>query len=184
MTRGYPSITFLVCDALALPLEARFAVVFSNALFHWIADHDALLKQVRRVPKPGGLLICEFGARDNIATIEGAFAKACRAAGRNYAPRFNFPTSEPFADLLAANGFAVDGARDFDRQTPLADGEKGLANWMRQFFASDLGPMSEETRREIVGRVEDSTRDALWNGSEWVADYRRLRAVAHKEGAR
>lgn len=177
-------MTFLVCDALALPFEARFDAVFSNAVFHRIADHDALLKQVRRALKPGGLLICEFGARGNIATIEGAFAKACRAAGRNYAPRFNFPTRERFADLLAANGFAVDGAHDFDRQTPLADGEKGLANWMRQFFAFDLGPMPEETRREIVGRVEDSTRDALWNGSEWVADYRRIRAVAHKEGAR
>jgi len=27
--------------------------------------------------------------------------------------------------------------------------------------------------------VEDLTRDKLWNGKAWVADYRRLRAIAH-----
>lgn len=28
-------------------------------------------------------------------------------------------------------------------------------------------------------KVEDLTKDTLWNGREWVADYRRLRAIAH-----
>ena len=32
---------------------------------------------------------------------------------------------------------------------------------------------------EIIKKVEDLTRAALWNGSEWVADYRRLRAITH-----
>ena len=49
MTRGYPGMTFLVCDALALPFEARFDVVFSNAVFHWIADHDAFWNGSERV---------------------------------------------------------------------------------------------------------------------------------------
>lgn len=28
--------------------------------------------------------------------------------------------------------------------------------------------------------VEDVTREKLWIGKEWVADYRRLRAIAYK----
>ena len=61
----------------------------------------------------------------------------------------------------------------------MKDGEQGLANWMRQFFASDLDSMPETTQDEIIGKVENLTRNTLWHDDEWVADYRRLRAVAH-----
>ena len=66
-----------------------------------------------------------------------------------------------------------------DNATVLKDGEAGLANWMKQFFASELAAMPENARTLVLKQVEDQTRAALWNGNEWVADYRRLRAVAH-----
>ena len=50
---------------------------------------------------------------------------------------------------------------------------------MRQFFASDLEIMTEMMQDEIIKRVENLTEESLWNGREWVADYRRLRAIAH-----
>ena len=48
----YPDIKFIVSDALALPFEEQFDVVFSNAVFHWITDHNALLNiiETRRMP--------------------------------------------------------------------------------------------------------------------------------------
>ena len=52
--KQYSNMQFVVCDALALPFEKRFDVVFSNAVFHWIADYDALLKQIHKVSKPNG----------------------------------------------------------------------------------------------------------------------------------
>ena len=42
----YPDIKFIVSDALALPFEELFDVVFSNAVFHWITDHNALLNNI------------------------------------------------------------------------------------------------------------------------------------------
>ncbi len=176
----YPDLDFAVCDALALPFENQFDVVFSNAVFHWIADHNALLKNVHKVLKPGGLLVCEFGAKGNIAAIENAFAETCREFGYEYHPRFNFPTSEHFAELLETNGFTIKKIYDYDRPTPLKDHENGLANWIKQFFASDLTSMSEKMQGEIIQKVEDLTRKTLWNGNEWVADYRRLRAIASR----
>ena len=170
---------FVVCDALALPFEKRFDVVFSNAVFHWIADYDALLKQIHKVLKPNGLLVCEFGANGNIATIENAFIDACRDFEYEYKPRFNFSTSGRFADLLVKNDFVIDKVYDNARPTPLKDNERGLANWMKQFFASDLEMMLEKMQNEIIKKVEDSTKESLWNCNEWIADYRRLRAIAH-----
>ena len=175
----FSSIEFKVCDALALPFENEFDVVFSNAVFHWISDHDALLKSIHKVLKPQGLLVCEFGASGNIATIENAYAKACSSLGYGYEPKFNFPTTEDFGKLLEDNGFIIDRIYYYDRPTVLKDGEQGLVNWMKQFFASELEVMPEHVQAMVFENVERLTRETLWNGAEWVADYRRLRAIAH-----
>ena len=50
----------------------------------------------------------------------------------------------------------------------LKDGKRGLANWMKQFFASELAAMSEEVQAMLCRKVEGLTRDSLWNGEEWV----------------
>ena len=175
----YSDIQFVVCDALDLPFEKQFDVVFSNAVFHWIADHNTLLNQVHKVLKPNGLLVCEFGANGNIATIENAFKSACRDFQYKYTPRFNFPTTGDFSDLLKKNNFVIDKIYDYNRPTPLKDNERGLANWMKQFFSADLERMSEKVQNEIIKKVEQLTKQSLWNGNEWIADYRRLRAIAH-----
>ncbi len=52
----FQNIKFMQCDALALPFENEFDVVFSNAVFHWIDDHDALLKNVYKVLKKDGMI--------------------------------------------------------------------------------------------------------------------------------
>lgn len=175
----FGNIEFMVCDALALPFENKFDVVFSNAVFHWINDHSLLLKNICRVLKPQGILVCEFGASGNIATIENAFENACIEMGYDYKPKFNFPTTENFGSLLEENGFVIDRMYDYNRPTLLKDGEKGLANWIKQFFASELAEMPENIKISVIKKVEEFAREALWNGNEWSADYRRLRAIAH-----
>ena len=70
------------------------------------------------------------------------------------------------------NALLYDNKHDF-----VAEYGKGLL--VKQFFASDLELMSEKQQAEVIKNVEDLTRESLWNGSQWIADYRRLRAVAH-----
>ena len=88
--------------------------VFSNAVFHWIKNHETLLDYIYKVLKPKGLLICEFGTSGNIATIENAFIKVCQDLGYEYKPKFNFPTTKHFADLLTKKGFIIDKIYDYD----------------------------------------------------------------------
>ena len=178
--KQFGNIEFMVCDALALPFDNEFDVAFSNAVFHWISDHNALLKNIYKALKPQGLLVCEFGASGNIATIENAFVKVYQRLGYRYNPKFNFPTVEFFGEALEKNGFIIDKIYDYDRPTVLKDNEQGLTNWIKQFFASELEVMPERTQSLIFDEVAELTRGTLWNGKEWVADYRRLRAVAHK----
>lgn len=177
--RQFPHLEFMVCDALELPFAGRFHIVFSNAVFHWIPDHARLLRVIHRALKPHGRLICEFGAAGNIATIEDAFARACAEAGLAHSSRFTFPEAAAFAHLVAGEGFTPDEVTAYARPTPLQGGEAGLRTWLRQFFAADLAPLPENRRDALLRRVEALARDALWNGTAWVADYRRLRVRAH-----
>ncbi len=176
----FGNIEFLVCDALALPFDEEFDVVFSNAVFHWISDHNALLKNIHKALKPQGILVCEFGASGNIATIENAFIQVCQRLGYSYKPKFNFPTVEIFGEMLEKNGFIIDKIYDYDRPTIFKDNEQGLTNFLKQFFASELSIMPEYIQSLFFEEVAELTRGTLWNGEEWVADYRRLRAIAHK----
>ena len=177
--KQYREIDFRVADALDLPFNKEIDVVFSNAVFHWISDHDRLLKSVYKALKPGGMLICEFGAEGNIVTIEKAFAIACRNLGYEYRSKFNFPSVITFREKLERNGFIIDSIYDFARPTLLKDGELGLENWLKQFFASELAAMPQQDSARVLEQVTNLTRESLWNGKAWIADYRRLRAIAH-----
>lgn len=179
----YPEIDFQVGNALNLPFENQWDVVFSNAVFHWIEDHDTLLKNIRKALKSKGILICEFGAAGNISTIETAFAEALKSYGYIYTARFNFPTAKHFGELLTANGFVIDKIYEKERPTPLNDGRKGLSNWMEQFFASELKSMPDDVKASVFQQVEEAVKIDLWDGTQWIADYRRLRAVAHVQSA-
>ena len=63
--------------------------------------------------------------------------------------KFNFPTTKHFADLLTKKGFIIDKIYDYDWPTPLKAHERGLENWMRQFFAFELEKMSKDILESI-----------------------------------
>ncbi|WP_300802399.1 methyltransferase domain-containing protein, partial [uncultured Akkermansia sp.] len=160
------------------PWRNRFDIVFSNAVFHWIPDQETLLNAVYRVLKPQGKLVCEFGARFNILRIREAFRTALERRGLPYTTRFYFPSAEEYGSVLEQAGFRLETMKEFDRPTPLKDGPDGLRNWANQFFREDLKNLHEEQRIQIFKEMENSLKDELWDGSQWVADYRRIRVTA------
>ncbi|MDY4173518.1 MAG: class I SAM-dependent methyltransferase [Evtepia sp.] len=176
--KSYPQLKFAVADALELSDAQEWDIIFSNAVFHWISDHNLLLQKIHRALKPKGKLICEFGAHGNISIIENGFHCALQEIGMEYRSKFNFPTVEDFEDLLHQNGFVIEQIYDYDRPTPLKDGDQGLYHWAIQFFQSDLEKLSPEQKDIVLDGMKHKLRSKLWNGTCWVADYRRLRVVA------
>ncbi|MDF2872687.1 MAG: trans-aconitate 2-methyltransferase [Anaerocolumna sp.] len=177
--RQFPKLTFEVMDALKLLFIQEWDVVFSNAVFHWIADQDLLLQKIHKSLKPSGKLICEFGAFGNIQIIEEGFRTVLEDLGHIYHSKFTFPTVEFFGSLLIKNGFVIDKIYEYDRPTPLNDGDKGLYNWARQFFETDLKGFTVAEQDFILRNLLEKVREKLWNGTTWVADYKRLRVIAH-----
>lgn len=82
--------------------------------------------------------------------------------------------------MLETQGFIIDAIFDYDRPTVLTDGEQGLAIWGQQFFETELAKFSLEEQEQLMTAFVEAARDKLWQGNAWIADYRRLRVVAHK----
>jgi malonyl-CoA O-methyltransferase len=67
-----------VCaDAAALPLrDASVDLVFSNLMLQWCSDPDAVLRECRRVLRPGGLLTFATLGPDTLVELRRAWAAA------------------------------------------------------------------------------------------------------------
>jgi trans-aconitate 2-methyltransferase len=65
-----------VGDLLELSLERSVDVVFSNATFHWILDHQRLFQRLHAALRPGGVLEAQCGGQDNIAEWKRAIEAA------------------------------------------------------------------------------------------------------------
>ena len=176
----YADLRFVVEDATALSYEGEFDTAFSNAVFHWIMDQDALLPGIFRALKSGGMLICEFGAKGNVAAVRAAFDDALASAGLPASRRFFLPSPEEYTQRLQAAGFEVLHIGDYDRPTPLSGGEEGLENWMRQFYAADLAAIDSGLAEQVLSMQADNLRPLLFREEQWVLDYRRLRVWAQK----
>ncbi|HEX2096761.1 MAG TPA: methyltransferase domain-containing protein, partial [Solirubrobacterales bacterium] len=74
-------------NLLELELEEPVDAVFSNAVFHWISDHDQLFRRLHATLKPGGRLAAQCGGEGNVANWVAAIKRAARR--------------EPFAAHLA-----------------------------------------------------------------------------------
>jgi trans-aconitate 2-methyltransferase len=84
--------------------------VFSNAVFHWIADHEALFAALARALRPGGRLSAQCGGAGNVAAVHAAAVAAAADAGlaehfEGWPGPWNFAAPEQTEARLRAAGF-------------------------------------------------------------------------------
>lgn len=178
---SFPDVKFKVADAADFSFSEPFDAIFSNAALHWVRDAEGAVICMSRALKSGGRFVVEMGGKGNIAIMTAGIAEAVREVtgvepdhGRHY------PSISEYTTLLERHEMLTDSAWLFDRPTVLADGEKGLRNWINQFEQAVLKDFSETQREAIIALAENKLRERLFRDGNWVADYKRLRIVAHK----
>lgn len=181
---AYPSLKFQVADGQALPFEAAFDAVFSNAALHWMPRAEDVARGVYRALRPSGRLVLEMGGHGNTKAVLTAVDRAVGELGVAEIPRpvapWYFPRLGEYATLLESVGFAVRFAALFDRPSPMPDrdGEPGIAAWLSMFAAPWLASLSAATRARLLDRIAEIARPALLRDGVWWIDYVRLRVVA------
>lgn len=175
----HPNLDFRLDDAGTFKLSEKADAIFSNAVFHWIDDHDKLVKNVSENLKSGGEFVFEFGGKGCAQTVHNAMEQAFSLFGLKYKNSFNFRSIGEFAPLLEKHGFSVKYAELYDRPTEQA-GENGLENWIDMFLGSAFNGVDDNTKAEIIGKVVEICRPKLYTGGKWFVDYVRLQMKAIK----
>jgi trans-aconitate 2-methyltransferase len=166
--------TILTQDLVELELPEPVDVVFSNATFHWIHDHDALFAALHRTLKPGGRLIAQCGGRGNIDAFRDT---ADAVAGEEpFAPYFadwqrpwNYATDTDTAARLSAAGF--EQVECWLEPRPVTPSEpRAFAQTV--CLVRHLDPLPAELRESFIDRVLERV------GSPLVLEYVRLNMVA------
>lgn len=165
-------------SATAMTFDGEFDAVFSNAVLHWIADAEAVLRGVNRALVPGGRFVAEFGGHANIAAIATAFRAVLTRHELPVPQLWFYPTADEYKALLESTGFDVQFITLFPRPTPLPT---GLVGWLTTFRGGMLAGHSPELQAQLIAEMETllapSLRDSAGN---WTADYVRLQVVAVK----
>ncbi|MEM8612990.1 MAG: methyltransferase domain-containing protein [Cyanobacteria bacterium P01_H01_bin.105] len=176
--KQYPHLSFAVAAAQNFAVAQPVDGIFSNATLHWVKPPEQAVQAIARALKPGGRFVAELGGKGNVQRIVEA-VEAVRQ--RPDLSPWYFPSIGEYTHLLESHGLEVTFAGLLDRPTPLSDGDQGLANWLKMFGNALLVELSTQDRQTVIRDVEARLRSQLYDGSQWIADYRRLRLVAIKQ---
>ncbi|MEO6228204.1 MAG: malonyl-ACP O-methyltransferase BioC [Thermomonas sp.] len=147
----------VVCaDARALPLaEGSVDVLFSNLCLQWVDDLDAVLAGLRRVLKPGGLLLVSTFGPETLWELRDAFAHAD-----------DRPHVSPFGDIAGFGDALVRASfhqpvieRDVD-MTQYPD----LPSLMRELRAIGATNALHSRRQTLTGRARFSAASNAYDG--------------------
>lgn len=161
-------------DLSQLNLAEPVDIVFSNAVFHWILDHDNLFRRLHLSLVPGGRLIVQCGGQGNIAGVREAIAGAENRLGLEaelgeMPQPWNFASPDETEARLLAAGFAE--ARAWLAERPAHPDEP------REFLrTSILGPHLDRLRPELHDEFIDTVLEEM--GNPPVFDYVRLNMEA------
>jgi trans-aconitate 2-methyltransferase len=162
--------TVLQADLAALTLPEPVDAVFSNAVFHWVLDHDALFASLHGVLRPDGRLVAQCGGAGNL--------------DRFHAEIHEVSAREPFAEHLAGLGRQHNFAGVEETERRLQDA--GFREYRVWLEPSDVTPgdprafVAAVNLRCQLERLPEDLRDPFVDavleraGEPLVLDYRRL----------
>lgn len=175
----YPGLDFINVSAEKYEVENEYDAVFSNAMMHWVADQERVVKNIYKSLKIGGRYVVEFGAKGDCNAILSAM--------RMKIAEFGFPIFEPlhlrsiaeYSSMLERNNFYVDYAVIFDRETELS-GEDGMRDWLVMFASDVYKNVPKHLHEKLIDETVEAIRPKLYRNKKWYADYKRLRITAYK----
>jgi trans-aconitate 2-methyltransferase len=149
---------------------------FSNAVFHWIQDHDLLFAQLFRAIRPDGWLVAQCGGRGNVAEKVAALAvvrneEPFREAMEGFTDPWNFAGAEETTERLRKAGF-VDVECSLEERVARPKDPRAFMQ------ASGLAPVRQRMPAELFEQFTDRMMEAM--GQPETFQYVRLNMKARR----
>jgi trans-aconitate 2-methyltransferase len=153
----FPNLRFRVMDARKIKFERQFDLVFSNAALHWVDDHEAILRGVASVLKPGGRLIVSCGGKGNAHDVFLALRPEMRLKRwskffRRMPMPYFFYAPGNYEKWLPKSGFKTNALKLAPKDATY-NGTQGFAAWLRTTWIPFVQRVPEHVREEFIAAV-------------------------------
>ncbi|MBF6600292.1 MAG: methyltransferase domain-containing protein [Dehalococcoidia bacterium] len=181
--RGITSVTPLQASLTDFTLPEPVDAVFSNAVFHWIPDDDALFGALFRAARPGARMRAQCGgAGNNAHVLEAVAAVRQRAPFAEHLIDFSdsktYRTPERAQASLERAGWREVRASLFTAPIPF-EREDDATLYIRTILLRDHIARLPEDQRDAYARAVVQETIAR-HGAPYVADYVRLNIWARR----
>jgi trans-aconitate 2-methyltransferase len=175
---------FICADLCEVALPKKVDVVFSNAVFHWIPDHERLFKHLGSLMRSGGIFHTQCGGKGNLARAKGIADQVrelpeYESYFRTWEYPTNYPDAEETAERMVAAGFTkvytdlVEAPTDFDSRDSFS---AFVENVVSLPYLSRLP--GEQMKQAFLTAYVDKIAETF-SGRYWL-DYVRLNIKAIK----
>ena len=166
-------VEYVVADlGQPLPIDDPVDAILSTATFHWIADHDALFRNLAAVTRPGGRLVAQCGGVGNVESVMQVLART----GDGWLGSKHYATPRDTERRLMAAGYVDVACWLTDEPTRFEPGEP-FATFLRTVVLGDhVDRLPPPERDAFVKSVVDQL-------PEPVLDYVRLNITARRANA-
>jgi malonyl-CoA O-methyltransferase len=153
-SRFWRPIRCVEADARKLPFEdASFDVVFSNLMLQWLQPPDAALAEIRRVLRPGGLLLASSFGPETLGELRAAWAAADSSVHVN-----DFIDMHDLGSALHRAGF-IEPVLDVDRHLRYYVDTREL---MRELKSVGAHNVNAQRARGLTGKAAFARMNAAY----------------------
>jgi trans-aconitate methyltransferase len=156
----YTNLSFLQMDATDIRLPQQFDIAFSSATLHWVEDHIAVLRGLRRCLKSGSKVLLQMGGRGNAHEVSRSVQVVIqRPQWKGYFDDFGQPYHfygpEEYETWLSRSGFRPVRVelipKDMQHQ-----GREGLSGWFRTTWFPYTDRLPANLRADFINAVVDA----------------------------
>jgi len=185
----FPNLSFLQADASALPFDSEFDAVFSNAVLHWVLDHEPVLAGIARSLRPGGRCVLQMGGQGSGADVVRALEACLRDEEWKASPPaeipYGFHHPSQYCIWLQTAGLEPDSVELIEKDMVHPD-VAAFTGWLRTAWMPYTSLVSAGLRDQFLQAVTERYVAAHPPDSEGRVHVRmiRLQVLAHKPTAR
>ena len=156
----YQNLSWELKDAGALDYEGEFDVVFSNAVLHWVTEHQPVIDGIARALKTGGKALLQMGGRGNAAGVSESLIAVLRDGNwSDYFVDFHFPYRfhgpEEYRMMVEQAGLECLRVELINKDMA-QDGREGFASWIRTTWQPFTERIPVDLRERFILEIVDN----------------------------
>ena len=150
----HPNLSFQEIDAQNLNFEECFDIVFSNAVLHWVKDHNSVLEGLYKSLKKKGKILLQMGGKGGVSQLISVLNEMLSyPEWHAYFQIFEFPYTflgvEEYETMLLDRSFQIKRI-ELIHKDAVHEGKEKFKGWIRTTWIPYLERIPEEKREEFI----------------------------------